>query len=155
MEILPGIGVALVKIGESRSDVERRIGLPVHERPSERGVYATTPMLVVHYTPEDLVELVEIGYSGDGQEEVFLDGVQLTFRFLDDVVHDLTAKGYTNTPSDIGFDFHAGFAVWSMGSRWARDLDPDADEDDERKVSEGVSVAPYTYFTQEIHFPQE
>ncbi|MBO4273924.1 hypothetical protein [Microbispora triticiradicis] len=150
MEILPGVGVALVKIGESRSDVERRIGPPVHERPSERDVYATTPMLVVHYTPEDLVELVEIAYSGDGQEEVFLDGVQLTFRFLDDVVHDLTAKGYTNTPSDIGFDFHAGFAVWSMGSRWAGDLDPNAGEDDERKVSEGVSVAPYAYFTQEI-----
>jgi hypothetical protein len=59
------------------------------------------------------------------------------------VVAELTAKGYTSIPSDIGFEFHAGFAVWSMGSRTARDLDPDAAEDDERAVAEGVTVAPY------------
>jgi hypothetical protein len=61
-------------------------------------------------------------------------------------VADLTAKSYTSTPSDIGFDFHGGFAVRSMRSAWARDLDPDAVEDDDRAVSEGVSVAPYAYF---------
>lgn len=33
-----------------------------------------------------------------------------------------------------------------MGSRWARDLDPAAGEDDDRLVCEGVSVAPYEYF---------
>lgn len=52
------------------------------------------------------------------------------------------------TPYDIGYVFDAGFAIWSMHSRWALDLDPEADEDDERAVSEGVSVAPYAYFGQ-------
>ena len=60
---------------------------------------------------------------------------------------DLTAKGYTSTPSDIGHDFHAGFSIWSMHSCWAPDLDPAASPDDERAVSEGVSVAPCAYFT--------
>jgi hypothetical protein len=31
----------------------------------------------------------------------------------------------------------------------ARELDPEAGADDERAVSEGVSVAPYTYFAEE------
>ena len=146
MDILPGIGVSLVRIGDARKDVERRIGPPVHGRPSRKDVYDTTPMLVLSYTPTDTVELVEIGYSGDGKEEVWFDGVQLTFRFLDDVVADLATKGYTCTPFDIGFDFHAGFSVWSMSSLWAKDLDPHADEDDDRDIAEGVSVAPYSYW---------
>lgn len=89
---------------------------------------------------------MEIAYSGDGGEEVFFDGVQLTYRFLDDVVADLAARGYDYEPIDIGYRVGPGFAVWSMGSRWARDLDPDAAEDDPRRVCEGVSVAPYDYF---------
>ncbi|MBF9127980.1 hypothetical protein I0C86_03055 [Plantactinospora sp. S1510] len=148
VDIIPGVGVALARIGETRAEVEARVGLPVHGPGSNKAVYDTTPGLVISYTPADTVEIVEIAYSGDGAEEVFFDGVQLTFRFLDDVVADLTAKGYTSTPYDIGYEFHAGFAVWSMHSRWALDLDPEADEDDERAVSEGVSVAPYTYFTE-------
>jgi hypothetical protein len=143
MEIIPETGVPLVKIGDHRTDVEERIGRPVHGPGGRKAVYDTRPGLVLGYTPEDIVEVVEIGHSGDGSDEAFFQGVQLTFRFLDDVVADLTAKGYTSTPSDIGFHFHAGFSVWTMGSRMALDLDPDADEDDERAVAEGVTVAPY------------
>ncbi|MEZ7132267.1 hypothetical protein ACBR40_43620 [Nonomuraea sp. AD125B] len=144
MEILPGAGVALVKVGDQRAEVEGRIGAPVHG-PGSKNVYDTAPMLIVHYDPDDRVELVEIAYSGHGGEEVFFDGVQLTYRFMDEVVSELAAKGHTGTSSDIGFTFHAGFSVWSMGSLWALDLDPDADEEDERSIVEGVSVAPYSY----------
>ncbi|MEU1620324.1 hypothetical protein ABZ479_23825 [Streptomyces sp. NPDC005722] len=147
MEIVPGRGVGLVEIGEHRSRVEERIGLPHHGPGGERAVYRTSPMLVVTYAADDTVELVEISYCGEGGEaEATLDGVQLTYRFLDDVVSELHARGYTSTPSDIGHDFHAGFAVWSMHSLWAGDLDPAAGEDDERAIAEGVSVAPYAYF---------
>jgi hypothetical protein len=144
MEIIPGVGVAPASIGESRSVVEARIGAPHHGGP--KSVYDTSPGLILHYTPDDEVELVEIAYSGDGGEEVYFDGVQLTFRFLEDVVADLNARGYASTRFDIGYLFEPGFTVWSMHSRWALDLDPNADEDDERAVSEGVSVAPYAYF---------
>jgi hypothetical protein len=99
-------------------------------------------MLVVDYAPDDTVELVQVPCSGDGGAgEAHLNGVQLTHRFLDEVVAELHAQGYTSTPSDIGHDFHAGFSVWSMGSLCAGDLDPTADEDDDRAVAEGVSVA--------------
>ncbi|MFJ9705715.1 hypothetical protein [Streptomyces sp. NPDC101234] len=149
MEITPGLGIDLVKIGDRRPQVEDRIGPPHHGPGGRRAVYTTSPMLVITYAADETVELVEIRYSGEGGDtEVNFDGVQLTHRFLDDVVADLHALGYTSTPSDIGHDFHAGFSVWSMHSLWARDLDPEADEDDERAVSETVSVAPYAYFTK-------
>ena len=146
VEILPGVGVDQVKLGDAREDVEERVGPPVHPGRSRRAVYDTEPMLVISYTSDHEVELVEVGYTGDGGEEVFFDGVQLTYRFMADVVSDLEARGHRCTPSDIGFDFLAGFAVFSMGSRHAQDLDPLADDEDERAIVEGVSVAPYAYF---------
>ncbi|WP_432968553.1 hypothetical protein [Dactylosporangium sp. CA-233914] len=148
MEILPGEGVAAAKVGQRRDDVEARIGAPVHPRRSSKAVYNTTPMLVISYYDDDTVELVEIGYSGDGGEEVFFDGVQLTYRFMDDVVADLAARGHAYEPTDIGYRFAPGFAIFSMGSRWALDLDPNASEDDPRRIVEGVSVAPYEYFDE-------
>ncbi|MEU6495420.1 MULTISPECIES: hypothetical protein [unclassified Streptomyces] len=149
MEIIPGLGVDVVKIGDPRSQVEERTGPPYHGPGGLRAVYTTAPMLVITYAEDETVELVEIHYSGEGGDtEAHYDGVQLTHRFLDDVVADLHARGYTSTPSDIGHDFHAGFSVWSMHSLWAPDLDPEADEHDERTVSEGVSVAPYAYFVE-------
>ncbi|MGC1209913.1 MAG: hypothetical protein WA890_01405 [Micromonospora sp.] len=109
-------------------------------------MYDTSPHLILTYAQDETVELVEIAYSGDGGEEVFFDGVQLTLRFLDDVVSDLAAKGCSYEPIDVGYRFEPGFAIFSMGSRWARDLDPAAAEDDPRPICEGVSVAPYDYF---------
>jgi hypothetical protein len=149
MEILPGEGVAEAKVGESREVVESRIGKPTHQGHNTKEVYeSTTPMLVLTYTEDDTVEVVEIAYSGDGGAEVFYDGVQLTWRFMDDVVDELAARGVAHEPTDIGYRFEPGFAIYSMGSRTAQDLDPSADEDDEREVVEGVSVAPYDYFRE-------
>jgi hypothetical protein len=146
MEILPGEGVPQVRIGESREVVECKLGTPVHPGRADRQVFETDPMLVITYTDIDTVELVEVAYSGNGGEEAWFDGVQLTFRFLDDVVADLAARGHRYEPMDIGYRFEAGFALFSMGSRNAQDLDPDAADDDPRRVCEGVSVAPYDYF---------
>ncbi|WP_234544122.1 hypothetical protein [Streptomyces shenzhenensis] len=149
MEIIPGVGIDLVKIGDQRSQVDERIGPPYPGPGGRRTVYPTSPMLVITYAADETVEVVEIRYSGESSDtEVHYDGVQLTHRFLDDVVADLHALGYTSTPSDIGHDFHVGFSVWSMHSLWAGDLGLEADEDDERAVSETVSVAPYDYFTE-------
>jgi hypothetical protein len=148
MDIVPGEGVAAAKVGERRDVVERRLGPPVHPGRHSKAVYETSPMLALTYTDDDTVELVEVGYAGDGGEEVFFDGVQLTFRFIQDVVADLAAKGYRYEPTDIGYRFEPGFAIFSMGSRWARDLDPAASEDDPRSICEGVSIAPYHYFDE-------
>jgi hypothetical protein len=148
MEILPGEGVAVAKIGERRDVVEGRIGPPVHPGRDSKAVYDTNPGLVISYEKDDTVEIVEVAYSGAGGEEVFFDGVQLTYRFMDDVVADLAAKGYAHRPDDIGYVFELGFALFSMSSLWALELDPDADEEDPRQIVEGVSIAPYEYFRE-------
>lgn len=149
MHIIPSLGVDQVKVGDHRDAVEARIGPALHgRRPGgERAVYDTSPSLVVTYQEDDTVEIVELDHAGPrGFAPVHYAGVQLTCRFLDEVVADLHALGYTSTPSGTGHEFHAGFAVWSKGSLSAADIDPAADEDDERAVAAGVSVAPYSYF---------
>ncbi|MFC4069987.1 hypothetical protein [Actinoplanes subglobosus] len=145
MEILAGEGVALVKVGESRDVVESRVGPPVHPGRRSRAVYDTDPGLVITYQADETVELVEIGYGG---EEVFFEGVQLTYRFIDDVVAELAARGHRAVPFDIGFSFEPGFAIFSMSSLSASELDPGAPVDDPRRVVEGVSVAPFEYFRE-------
>ncbi|WP_344614847.1 hypothetical protein [Dactylosporangium salmoneum] len=144
MEILPGEGVALAKVGEHRDVVEGRVGPPVHPGRHSRAVYPTEPMLVLTYAEDETVEIVELGYGVERQ--AYFDGVQLTYRFMDEVVADLERKGYRADPTGIGFRFEPGFAIFSMASLWARDLDPQATEDDPREIVEGVSVAPYAYF---------
>jgi len=148
MEILPGEGVATAKVGESREVVEARLGPPIHPGREDKAVYETVPMLILTYADDDTVEVVEIGYTGDGGEEVFFDGVQLTYRFMDDVVADLAARGHAHEPIDVGYRFEPGFALYPMGARTARDLDPTASAEDEREIVEGVSVAPYEYFRE-------
>ncbi|PWU47885.1 hypothetical protein DLJ47_29490 [Micromonospora sp. S4605] len=148
MEIIPGVGVEAVKIGDPRWVVEQRLGPPVHAGIHTRAVYnSVDPTLVVTYDQDGAVELVEVGYGE--HDQVFFDGVQLTYRFMDEVMADLAAKGHLGTPSDIGFDLQAGFAIFSMASLSAHELDPDAPDDDPRRIVEGVGIAPYSYFTDD------
>ena len=144
MNILPGVGVEAVRVGESRVVVEQRLGSPAHAGDHSRAVYTSLdPTLVVFYDEDAIVQLVEVGYAV--ADQAFFDGVQLTYRFMDDVIADLRVKGHVGSPVDTGFVLHPGFAIFSMRSLSARDVDPYASEEDPRRVVEGVSVAPYTY----------
>ena len=135
----------MASIGDTRAIVESRMEAP--PTTGTRSVYNTAPPLIVTYTDEGVVELVEVSYSGGGsRDEVFLGDVQLTYRLMDDVVADLERSGHIASPIDIGFAFAAGFAIFSMSSLAASDVDPNADPDDDRAVVEGVAVAPFSYF---------
>lgn len=150
MEIEPGKGVAAARIGETREAVERRLGPPVHPGKESRAVYDIGRLLVVSYTGEDLVELVEVPHDAGRGDEAFLADVQLTWRLLDDVVADLAAKGYRYEQEESSsFLFEAGFVLFSMGSRTAEDLGLEVVEGASRSVCEGVSVGPYEYFVAE------
>ncbi|SDY49031.1 hypothetical protein SAMN05421684_0032 [Asanoa ishikariensis] len=148
MEIIPGVGVDAAKIGDPREVVERRLGSPAHAGVHTRAVYdSVDPTLVLTYDQDDAVELIEVGYGQ--HDQVFFDGVQLTYRFRAEVTADLAAKGHPGTPSDIGFNLRAGFTIFSMASLSAHRLDPAAPEDDPRRIVEGVAIAPYSYFTDD------
>src|SRR4051812_5537054 len=95
MEIIPGVGVSSARIGDRREDIEGRLGSPTFGPRGRKSIYAGDPGLVVWYAAGGIAEAIEIGYEGEGGEGVFLQGVQLTGRLLDDVVAELVAKGYT------------------------------------------------------------
>jgi hypothetical protein len=150
MEIQPGEGVAAARIGETREAVESRLGPPIHPGKASRAVYDIGRLLVISYTGDDLVELVELPHGAGRGDEAFFEGVQLTWRLLDDVVADLAAKGYRYEQDEpSSFLFEAGFVLFSRGSRTAEDLGLDAVEGASRSVCEGVSVGPYEYFVAE------
>lgn len=159
IEIIPGTGTALVKVGDSRSDVEAVLGLPAHPGvPQDTCVYGEDARYVVHYAG-DTVEMVELGYGGTGAEEIFLGDIQLTARLMEDVVADLEAAGHVGTESDIGYEYATGFAIFSMHSISMADLEEESEEDDdvpdedydeeeydERPVVEGVSLMRVGYY---------
>jgi hypothetical protein len=149
VEILPGEGVAVVRLGDSRRCC-RKLPWEAPRRSRERVLYGGSPMLVISYAPDDTVELVGVPYAGSSAEdEVFVDGIQLTFRLMDDVVADLVVAGHHGSPFDIGFVFGAGFAIFSMSSLCPSDLHAGQprDPEDERAVVEGVGIAPANYFS--------
>lgn len=146
MQIIPGRGIALVRIGEHRAEVERRMGAPNVERESRCYYHDLGPPLVIDYDAAGTVEMVEIAYSSHPEHAVTLDGIQLSYRAMDDVMRDLRSVGLQGRPSDIGYDFPTGFSIWSMHSLSLADLDPKATSDDDRQVVEGVSVAEPVYF---------
>ncbi len=145
MEIQPGIGVDVARIGESRPVVEARLGPPISQRDDRVYYHEADPAVFIDYDQAGVVESVEIPYSGTPGREVTLAGIQLTYRPIDDVVQDLAAAGYSGRRSDIGYDYREGFSVFSMSSLQLSDIDPSAADNDERLVVEGVFVASPAY----------
>lgn len=145
MKITPGLGTPSVRLGEERNVVEARLGAPTSVQPGVAFYTDLDPDLVVRYSDAGIVELIEIPYSSPGHQ-VTLRGIQLTLRPIDDVIEDLRSTGYVGRPSDVGFDFSEGFAIWSMGSLAFADIDASASDEDERLVVEGVSVGAPAYF---------
>lgn len=145
VEIQPGIGIELVRLGERQTDVEGRLGQP-GSRHGRRAFYGDLmPALVIDYGDAGVVELVEVPYAGVPENEVTLNGTQLTYRPLAEVRSDLLALGYAGRESDIGLDFADGFAIWTMGSLCLPALDPSVGPDDQRLIVEGVTVASPAY----------
>ena len=141
------MGIELVRLGERRVDVEARLGQP-GSRQGDRAIYDLIPALVVDYDDSGLVELVEIPYAGVPQHEVTLNGLQLTYRPLDEVRSDLLAIGYSGRESDVGYDFTAGLPSGPWGRFWLPDHNPSVPPDDDSQVVEGVSVgspAPFGF----------
>lgn len=149
MEIIPGKGLPRVRIGASRADVVAAVGEPAKDG-RVTWYDEAQPPFSVHYDDRDVVEYVEVAHGG-GRGEAELDGIRLTARLLDDVLADLAAAGYEGRAVDIGWEYDAGFCVFSMSSLTLAEVDPSEPEDpeDERLVAEGVGIAPLSYWHPE------
>lgn len=147
MKITPAVGVPGVSIGDTKTAVQASLGAPSSGDERRDYYFDSDPGFAVHYDADQLVEFIE-AYHSQGRGEVYLDDIQLIFRLMDDVVADLTQRGYTGKPIDIGYQFDEGFTIWSMASQSPSDLTPGAefDPEDGRLVVEGVGIAPIAYW---------
>jgi hypothetical protein len=148
VRITPGVGIPGVSIGDDRQHVEGSRGAPTTIHGNVAYYTSAKPPFSVHYADGEVVELIELSFTGEGGDEVFFDDIQLTYRLMDDVVAELREAGLRGRPFDIGMVYELGFAIFSMSSIDAADVIPGADPDDERLVVEGVSVAPYSCFAK-------
>lgn len=145
MEVTPGRGIPQVPLGADRRAVSAALGDRT-VRSARSDHHDLGPAVVVHYD-DGRAEMFELAYSGTPGHEVTLDGIQLTYRPMAEVVADLAAAGHHGVESDDAVDYPEGFSIWSMGSLMVEDLGlsgSDVDPDDE--VIEGVSVAAAGYF---------
>lgn len=88
VEILPGVGVLGLRLGADRAAVESLLGKPSATHLGVAVYDDRDPALVLRYAEDGSLEMIEIPYSGCGNE-VALGPVQLTYRLLDDVIEDL------------------------------------------------------------------
>lgn len=144
MEIVPGRGVRNINLGMQRADIIELLGTPTSTQDDSAFYGDPDPGMVLRFSADGRLELIELPYSGNGAE-VTLNGIQLTFRVIDDVLEQLREAGFVGRTSDIGTDFPEGFAIWSMGSLTPHDVDPTASDDDERQIVEGVSIGSPAY----------
>ena len=151
MEIIPGVGLPVAKVGQTLADIEALVGLAddIQLDPDRAFWHRHYPGFSANFDGDGVAELIEAYYSQGGRDQVTLGGVQLTFRLMDDVVADLEAAGMHGRRMDIGFDYDEGFCVWSMSSLNPSDLTGGPyDPRDERLVVEGVAVGPPSYFQE-------
>lgn len=146
MEIIPGQGIPQVPLGADRQAVHAALGTPSVVSGQEEHHNELDPAVVVHYDHGGTVQTLEIPYSGTPGNEVTLDGIQLTFRPLPQVIADLASAGFVGMESDIGMDYPDGFSIWSMGSLMIEDIDQPGDAGPDDEVVEGVSIAAAGYF---------
>ncbi|WP_433520590.1 hypothetical protein ACQPZ2_24490 [Nocardia pseudovaccinii] len=69
--------------------------ITVARRPRLAPLPSMRPILVLDYTPQNILERVCIGYTGLGEKEdqAFLEVVQLTHRVVDEVVAEARHSG--------------------------------------------------------------
>ena len=148
MDILPGQGLPVARVGQTQAEIEASVGSPSVAEAGRAFWNDHAPAFSVHFDAEGGAELVEVFHGELGEEQATLGDVQLTYRLMDDVAADLDRAGYTGRRVDIGWEYDAGFVLWSSGSRNPSDLEPGApfDPEDQRLVVEGIGIAPIAYW---------
>src|SRR6476620_7170932 len=109
-EVLPGIGTALAQVGQTLQQIEAVAGPPSVTQGHSAFWNEHAPAFVVRTDTEGFAELVEIDHGEGGEPQATLDGIQLTFRLVDDVVADLERAGFHGVPVDIGWEYEEGFS---------------------------------------------
>lgn len=148
MEIIPGEGLPVARVGQSRAEIEAVVGAATSVEADCVSWLGHSPPFAVYLDLDDRAQLVEVYHGVNGNDQATFGGVQLTRRLLDDVLRDLARAGVAGRRTDIVAEFDEGFTLWSLLSLSPADIDPlradDAEHDD--PVVEGVAIAPLHYW---------
>ena len=142
MEIVPGVGLPFAKVGQTLPQIEAAVG-PATVADAARALWDGRSLpFATYFDDRGRVRVVEVYGVEDVNEQVTLDGVQLTLRLIDDVEADLSRLGRRGRRAGPLVDFPEGFTLWSLGELFASDLTPGAlfDPSDDRPVVEGVAI---------------
>jgi hypothetical protein len=137
VEIVPGVGLPMVRLGQTLEDIEAVVGpAEVTETRSARWERCSPPF-GVYFDAEATCDLIEVYASTDPGDGVTLGGVPLVGRPIDEVVQDLDGAGLAGRRTFLTAEYDEGFTLWSM-----EELDRDADLDATASgaVVEGVAI---------------
>ena len=117
MEILPGVGLPVARLGMTLRQIAAAVGAPSTVQARSAQWARHVPPFAVYFDGRGVSRLVEV-YAAEGAEEpVTLHGVQLTGRPMGDVVGELAAAGLQGHRRDLVADFPEGFMLWSLLER--------------------------------------
>jgi hypothetical protein len=117
MEILPGVGLPVARLGQTLRQIEAAVGSPSAVGARSAQWSRHVPPFAVYFDGRGLSRLLEV-YAAEGSAEpVTLHGVQLTGRPMGDVVGELAGAGLQGRRRDLVADFPEGFMLWSLLER--------------------------------------
>ena len=116
MEILPGVGLPVARLGQTRRQIEEAVGAPSAVQPRSAQWARHVPPFAVYFDGRGLSRLVEV-FAAEEAEPVTLRGVQLTGRPMGEVVGELAHAGLRGRWRDLVADFPEGFVLWSLLER--------------------------------------
>ena len=137
MEIVPGVGLPMVRLGQTLEDIEAVVGpAEVTDLRSARWERCSPPF-GVYFDADAMCDLIEVYASAAPGAGVTLGGVPLVGRPMDEVVQDLDGAGLAGRRTFLTVDYDEGFTLWSL-DELVGDADPDATESG--AVVEGVAI---------------
>ena len=142
MEIIPGVGLPVARIGQTLDEIETLAG-PATRADGHRAFWEChSPPFAVYFDGSGESEVVEVSSAEGVAAQVTLDGIPLVLRLMDDVQADLARHGVVGRRFGLVVDFDSGFTLWSLDEISACELSESADNPgDDRLVVEGVAIA--------------
>jgi hypothetical protein len=116
MEIVPFVGVGVVRFGDTRQQVRDALQRPFEIFRKDVGENETDAFdevgLHVYYDGQGRVEFIE----GFGSASLTIGGLVLLGRNIDDVDRELSALGHSSHATDVGLQYDSvGIALTAPG----------------------------------------
>ena len=139
MEVVPGVGLPMVRLGQTLQDIEAVAGPAVIEESRRAFWEKHSPPFGAYFDAAATCDLIEV-YASDCDDgaAVTLGGVPLLGRLMVDVMGDLETSGLAGRPTSLTVDYDDGFTLWSLG-----ELIPHEDRDatDQGTYVEGIAIS--------------